>query len=74
MLALFAKLSLESIALQPETHRKQTMRSTEYTANAALQANAAERARWAAVLAAPTRAPRTVRRVSLLARIVARFA
>lgn len=47
---------------------------SEYTANAALQANAEERARWAAVLAAPTRAPRMARRVSLLARIVALFA
>lgn len=50
------------------------MHSTEYTANAAFQANAEERARWVAVLAAPTRAPRMVRRVSMLARIVALFA
>lgn len=50
---------------------------SEYTANAAFQANAAERARWAAVLVKPatqTRAPRMVRRVSMLARIVALFA
>lgn len=50
---------------------------SEYTANTYLSQQAAERTRWAAVLAKPatqTRAPRIVRRVSLLARIFALFA
>jgi hypothetical protein len=48
---------------------------SEYTANNAFQASAAERARWAAVLAPAARANRvrTVRK-SLFARIVALFA
>ena len=48
---------------------------TERTANQALESYAAERARWVAVLAKPTTATRrTVRRPSLLARIIALFA
>jgi len=51
---------------------------SEYTANLALQSQAAERAHWAAVLAKPAsaqrNAPRMVRRVSMLSRIVAMFA
>lgn len=51
---------------------------SEYTANIALQSQAEERARWAAVLAKPAstqrKTPRMVRRVSVLARIVALFA
>jgi len=47
---------------------------SEYTANEALATAAQERARWAAVLAPTGRAPRTVRRVSFLSRIVALFA
>lgn len=50
----------------------------EYTANLTLQSTAQECARWAAVLAKPAspqrKAPRMVRRVSVLARIVALFA
>lgn len=51
---------------------------TEYAANVAFQSQAAERARWAAKLSAPAatqrKTPRMVRRVSMLARIVALFA
>lgn len=51
---------------------------TEYTTNIAFQSQAAERARWAAVLAKPAstqrKNPRMVRRVSVLARIIALFA
>ena len=49
---------------------------TEAAANTYLDAQAAERARWAAVLAKPAtqrKAPRVVRRVSVLARIIALF-